>query len=139
MLCLGCPFFNLRFCYHLSSVFLLFIAYCLFFFFFCKHKPTYELRISDGSSDVCSSDLAASVIRRHPATPAPCGKGLAATSVTATADPGLLHGAWAVQPQRPALLGMRSLRWRGGKRPNPEVPSIPLCSPAGRQTISWTP
>src|SRR3546814_6939058 len=28
--------------------------YCLFFF---KHKPAYELRISDWSSDVCSSDL----------------------------------------------------------------------------------
>src|SRR3546814_126719 len=26
-------------------------------FFFCKQKPAYELRISDWSSDVCSSDL----------------------------------------------------------------------------------
>src|SRR3546814_6521276 len=29
----------------------------LFFFFFFKQKPAYELRISDWSSDVCSSDL----------------------------------------------------------------------------------
>src|SRR3546814_10005575 len=29
---------------------------CLFFFFF-KQKTAYELRISDWSSDVCSSDL----------------------------------------------------------------------------------
>src|SRR3546814_8191874 len=29
---------------------------CLFFFFF-KQKTTYEMRISDWSSDVCSSDL----------------------------------------------------------------------------------
>src|SRR3546814_1672554 len=29
---------------------------CLCFFFF-KQKPAYELRISDWSSDVCSSDL----------------------------------------------------------------------------------
>src|SRR3546814_7301179 len=28
------------------------------FFFFFKQKTAYELRISDGSSDVCSSDLA---------------------------------------------------------------------------------
>src|SRR3546814_9128798 len=28
-----------------------------FFFFFCKQKTAYEMRISDGSSDVCSSDL----------------------------------------------------------------------------------
>src|SRR3546814_10761139 len=27
-------------------------------FFFFKHKPAYEWRISDWSSDVCSSDLA---------------------------------------------------------------------------------
>src|SRR3546814_9280792 len=26
-------------------------------FFFCKHKTSYELRISDWRSDVCSSDL----------------------------------------------------------------------------------
>src|SRR3546814_2825749 len=29
---------------------------CCFFFFF-KHKTAYEMRISDWSSDVCSSDL----------------------------------------------------------------------------------
>src|SRR3546814_1230499 len=29
-------------------------------FFFFRQKTAYELRISDGSSDVCSSDLAAS-------------------------------------------------------------------------------
>src|SRR3546814_7275623 len=27
-------------------------------FFFCNRKPAYEMRISDWSSDVCSSDLA---------------------------------------------------------------------------------
>src|SRR3546814_2599580 len=32
----------------------------LFFFFFFKQKTAYEMRISDWSSDVCSSDL-----RRH--------------------------------------------------------------------------
>src|SRR3546814_8024838 len=26
-------------------------------FFFCNQRPAYERRISDGSSDVCSSDL----------------------------------------------------------------------------------
>src|SRR3546814_10032075 len=30
---------------------------CLFFFFFFKQKTAYERRISDWSSDVCSSDL----------------------------------------------------------------------------------
>src|SRR3546814_10448647 len=31
------------------------IVFCLFFFF--KQKTAYEMRISDWSSDVCSSDL----------------------------------------------------------------------------------
>src|SRR3546814_9151476 len=32
-----------------------FVSYCFFFFF--KQKTAYEMRISDWSSDVCSSDL----------------------------------------------------------------------------------
>src|SRR3546814_6267537 len=31
----------------------------VYFFFFFKQKTAYEMRISDWSSDVCSSDLAA--------------------------------------------------------------------------------
>src|SRR3546814_19522118 len=30
---------------------------CVSMFFFCKQKTAYEMRISDWSSDVCSSDL----------------------------------------------------------------------------------
>src|SRR3546814_2040092 len=33
------------------------IAYSVFLFFFFKQKTAYEMRISDWSSDVCSSDL----------------------------------------------------------------------------------
>src|SRR3546814_2113641 len=32
---------------------------CVLFFFFFKQKTAYEMRISDWSSDVCSSDLRA--------------------------------------------------------------------------------
>src|SRR3546814_2444567 len=32
---------------------------CFMYFFFFKQKTAYEMRISDWSSDVCSSDLAA--------------------------------------------------------------------------------
>src|SRR3546814_9287057 len=44
-------------------VFSFFLSACqsLCFFFF-KQKTAYELRISDWSSDVCSSDLAAAVV-----------------------------------------------------------------------------
>src|SRR3546814_3934988 len=37
-----------------------------FFFFFFKHKTAYERRISDCSSDVCSSDLNAAGSRLDP-------------------------------------------------------------------------
>src|SRR3546814_6826426 len=36
--------------------FVLFFSVCSYFFFF-KQKTAYEMRISDWSSDVCSSDL----------------------------------------------------------------------------------
>src|SRR3546814_5270573 len=39
----------------------LFICDCCFFFF--KQKTAYEMRISDWSSDVCSSDLCGAVDR----------------------------------------------------------------------------
>src|SRR3546814_6130229 len=37
--------------------FLEWICHCLYGFFFFKQKTAYEMRISDWSSDVCSSDL----------------------------------------------------------------------------------
>src|SRR3546814_6300343 len=33
------------------------VYFCICVFFFCKQKTAYEMRISDWSSDVCSSDL----------------------------------------------------------------------------------
>src|SRR3546814_6903615 len=38
----------------------LFVFFCSFFFF--KQKTAYEMRISDWSSDVCSSDLGLAVL-----------------------------------------------------------------------------
>src|SRR3546814_6902871 len=32
-------------------------SFCVYLFFFFKQKTAYEMRISDWSSDVCSSDL----------------------------------------------------------------------------------
>src|SRR3546814_6311109 len=45
----------------------LFYCICFCFFFFFKQKTAYEMRISDWSSDVCSSDLhrEAGVRQRH--------------------------------------------------------------------------
>src|SRR3546814_1574136 len=37
----------------------------MFYFFFFKQKTAYEMRISDWSSDVCSSDLPPALGHRH--------------------------------------------------------------------------
>src|SRR3546814_2371905 len=51
------------FCSLFSFFYLFFVCYCLYLFlfylFFFKQKTPSELRISDWSSDVCSSDLPA--------------------------------------------------------------------------------
>src|SRR3546814_6343088 len=54
----------------------------LFLFFFFKQKTAYEMRISDWSSDVCSSDLAPSPrsgsgsgVARSPLGPGLSGRG----------------------------------------------------------------
>src|SRR3546814_836399 len=52
LMCLFCVI--LIVCCHFMLLFGVFV----FFFFFFKHKTAYEVRISDWSSDVCSSDLA---------------------------------------------------------------------------------
>src|SRR3546814_17587965 len=48
--------------------FFIFIIYDYLFFFFFKQKTAYDMRISDWSSDVCSSDLCGEVpwLRRFP-------------------------------------------------------------------------
>src|SRR3546814_17356260 len=61
----------------LSMMLMLLILYVVrfvFFIFFFKHKTAYDMRISDWSSDVCSSDLAARGLARHRAAGAldPC-------------------------------------------------------------------
>src|SRR3546814_1897760 len=47
-------------------IFVYLIFYIIFvFFFFFKQKTAYEMRISDWSSDVCSSDLRCAGTHRH--------------------------------------------------------------------------
>src|SRR3546814_9422961 len=72
-----------------------FVIDCFFFF---KQKTAYEMRISDWSSDVCSSDLEDDLTRRHGA---PVGTTLPRIreSVMAWAVlfvAGLLEVGWAV-------------------------------------------
>src|SRR3546814_940379 len=48
---------SLLVCFICFSSFSLFVTLCNCWFFFFRQMPAYEMRISDGSSDVCSSDL----------------------------------------------------------------------------------
>src|SRR3546814_19799782 len=43
--------------FHFYLISILYCIFMIFFFFFFKQKTAYEMRISDWSSDVCSSDL----------------------------------------------------------------------------------
>src|SRR3546814_2821048 len=61
---------------------------CLWLFFFFKQKTAYEMRISDWSSDVCSSDLL-TVARRgaSPVSALPAEHGDGTATVRPGSDP----------------------------------------------------
>src|SRR3546814_5246406 len=73
--------------------------YCMFFFFF-KQKTAYEMRISDWSSDVCSSDL--SVI----------GHAYAAFALWARASRARTQ-KYVVKKAVAATLSSKMMRWGG--------------------------
>src|SRR3546814_6505928 len=82
----------------------------VFFFFFFKQKTAYEMRISDWSSDVCSSDLVAD----HPFARRKRGTDQALHMVgTGGGDQQRLGGdapAVFASPQKQATNGFRSRR-----------------------------
>src|SRR3546814_21042470 len=100
------------------------------FFFFFKQKTAYELRISDWSSDVCSSDLAGDRFtgahrrQRPPPLQQLAGRGLDRTARAGAARPARpTAGAGGGQLQR-AAAGLRPLQ----RRP-PRASGRPLCFP----------
>src|SRR3546814_17192797 len=79
-------------------------------FFFFKQKTAYEMRISDWSSDVCSSDL-------HAATECSQGRATGAFSpqliaIRRSAAAGSLHGDRLQTAQRPRPVGRQPRRGR---------------------------
>src|SRR3546814_15073348 len=77
---------------------------CLFvFFFFFKQKTAYEMRISDWSSDVCSSDLSIGLLgNAAELLPEMVKRGIrpdAVTDQTSAHDPlnGYLPAGWALE------------------------------------------
>src|SRR3546814_5214997 len=94
---------------------------CVFFFF--KQKTAYELRISDWSSDVCSSDLAA---QRH-CDPARAGQPAARRDLREDER----------GPSRDTLcnwsgLSHRAIRWRGAKATGEEIGRAPCRERVGQ-------
>src|SRR3546814_3730466 len=69
--------------------------WCSLFFFFFKQKTAYEMRISDWSSDVCSSDLTW-----------PAGRKIEPVAAAQDVEPDIIHGQC---PFGPGLgnIGMR--------------------------------
>src|SRR3546814_3367944 len=70
--------------------------FCFVFFFFFKQKTAYELRISDWSSDVCSSDL---LVRR-----------MFSENLDGALFPGGIAGAYPQQQAAPHNLLVEILR-----------------------------
>src|SRR3546814_6303663 len=86
-----------------------------FYFFFFKQKTAYELRISDWSSDVCSSDL--SCLSNAVCAPRPCLASATDQSglpqaPAGSARSGLVRKCWSVSASRKAS---RSEERRVGK------------------------
>src|SRR3546814_3614460 len=95
---------------------------CCYFFFF-KQKTAYEMRISDWSSDVCSSDLPDGQRCRdggggdrlaHGGLPLVAPPPIGGDESTMQAPPGRALGATGEPPQRPDVLkiGRASCRER---------------------------
>src|SRR3546814_17628009 len=75
-------------------------------FFFFKQKTAYEMRISDWSSDVCSSDLRADGVRRAPPVRRFWAKLLGPVGV-ASPDRKIAHARAAADPGPPEIAEAR--------------------------------
>src|SRR3546814_10547964 len=90
-------------------------------FLFFKQKTAYEMRISDWSSDVCSSDLGVAVTEGHGIGATGCvepAKGVAAGArglVVETEGAGLVVAGDVVSAERRAAAAARSEERRVGK------------------------
>src|SRR3546814_969352 len=81
----------------------------MFIFFFFKQKTAYEMRISDWSSDVCSSDLqfliihAAALEKSGRAAILPGAPGSGKSTLTAY----LVHNGWRLLSDELALISLQ--------------------------------
>src|SRR3546814_9499273 len=84
------------------------------FFFFCKQKTAYEMRISDWSSDVCSSDLTL-VIEQLRRQLQPVAQAIAGAVIPG--DAGFMHtGAGRLADDQEARAGGSAHHWARPQR-----------------------
>src|SRR3546814_3848857 len=99
--------------------------YLVMLFFFFKQKTAYEMRISDWSSDVCSSDLTASAT--------------ATASAEAGAERGdCTSGCEALMGRNPGGVSGRMTRPAGGILRLPRPAAMQLCLPRMGQSVDST-
>src|SRR3546814_11109096 len=106
------------------------------FLFFFKQKPAYELRISDWSSDVCSSDLVRLQLEKNArAGQAPFGTGFGKPAIITKSRPGETREHVPASPTQ---------KCHPGERRDPLVPSRSEERRVGKECVStcrsrWSP
>src|SRR3546814_13016926 len=100
-------------------------------FFFCKQKSAYEMRISDWSSDVCSSDLPS---QRYSV---PATAGVASSRQAAIVNRPLTH--FIARSVTLLFLLAKSLIGKRDRRPWQDVTDYPLSRPNTLPTgpVGW--
>src|SRR3546814_2898992 len=94
------------------------IWYCFVFFF--KQKTAYEMRISDWSSDVCSSDL----IRSSIGMPARAPRGTGSSRCTTNASTGCGPSIWRARSRPSATTGTAISRYSRSEEHTSELQSL---------------
>src|SRR3546814_1233647 len=90
----------------------------VYFFFFFKQKTAYEMRISDWSSDVCSSDLYPGGCRSSSACHGKCRWQKSGTAPESNTDPARSRGSASNPTATP-------------HRPPPRSPATGCCAGSG--------
>src|SRR3546814_8369193 len=89
----------------------------LLFFFFFKHKTAYEMRISDWSSDVCSSDLIAGRLEQQLPARQPAVAIVEAAAGDDVPQKAVALGVDAIQPVGEGLRRAERPGHAGGRAP----------------------
>src|SRR3546814_19841211 len=90
-------------------------------FFFFKQKTAYEMRISDWSSDVCSSDLIVAVPAPETFARDRCGQWHAVIQPVLQGDELFGLAAGSIEPPEGKELAHHELRIEAGKEPLQQV------------------